>query len=65
MSELKDTWKQTAKSLVLAMSDLSISLYKTAKCGVDAAVEWARKDNAHVQAEGHEIPVDEPNEEKE
>lgn len=58
MSELKNAWKQTAKSVVLALNDLSISLYKTAKAGIDVAVEWARKDNPHVQAEGTEIPQD-------
>lgn len=60
MTELKDAWKQTAKSFVLALNDLSVSLYKTAKAGVDMAVEWARKDNPHVQAEGEEIPEEEP-----
>ena len=60
MTELKEAWRQTAKSFVLALNDLSISLYKTAKAGVDAAVDWARKDNPHVEAEGTEIPVDEP-----
>ena len=63
MAELKDAWMQTAKSVVLALSDLGVSLFKTAKYGVDAAVEWARKDNAHVQAEGTEIPMDDPVEE--
>ena len=60
MSELKDAWKQTAKSAVLALNDLSVSLYKTAKAGIDAAVEWARKDNPHVEAQGTEIPDEEP-----
>ena len=63
MTELKDTWKQTAKSFVLALNDLSVSLYKTAKAGVDMAVEWARKDNPHVQTTGTEIPVDDAVEE--
>ena len=58
MAELKDAWKQTAKSVVLALNDLSISLFKTAKYGVDAAVKWASKDNPHVQAEGKEVPDD-------
>lgn len=58
MAELKDAWKQTAKSVVLALSDLSISLFKTAQYGVDAAVKWAKKDNPHVQAEGKEVPDD-------
>lgn len=60
MAELKDAWKQTAKSAVLALNDLSISLFKTAQYGINAALEWARKDNQHVQAQGTEIPVDEP-----
>lgn len=59
MADLKDTWRQTAKSFVLALNDLGVSLYQTAKAGVDMAVEWARKDNPHVQTEGSEIPVDE------
>ena len=59
MAELKDAWKQTAKSVVLALNDLGVSLFKTAKYGVDAAVEWARKDNPHVQADGCEIPEEE------
>lgn len=66
MAELKDAWKQTAKSFVLALNDLSISLFKTVKAGADAAVEWARKDNPHVvDAEGTEIPVDEPSDAQE
>ena len=60
MAELKDAWKQTAKSAILMLNDLGISLYKTASAGVNAAVEWARKDNPHVQAEGTEIPTEEP-----
>lgn len=60
MSELKDAWKQTAKSAVLALNDLSVSLYKTAKAGIDAALEWARKDNPHVEAQDTEIPDEEP-----
>ena len=59
MAELKDTWVQTAKSFVLAMNDLGVSLAVTAKAGVDAAVEWARKDNPHVQAEGCEVKAEE------
>ena len=60
MAELKDAWKQTAKSFVLALNDLGVSLSASVKAGVDAAVEWARKDNPHVQAEGTEIPCEEP-----
>lgn len=50
MSELKDFWKQTAKSFVLAFNDLGVSLVESAKVGVDKAVEWARKDNPHYEA---------------
>ena len=61
MSDLKKVWKQTAKSFILAFNDLGISLIDTAKAGADFAVEWAKKDNPHVQAEGKEIPTeDEP-----
>ena len=60
MAELKDVWKQTAKSVVIALNDLGVSLFTTAKVGIDAAVEWARKDNPHVQAEGTEVPAEEP-----
>ena len=64
MAELKDTWMQTAKSFVLALNDLGVSLAVTAKAGVDAAVEWAKKDNPHVQAEGREVPTEETVEEQ-
>ena len=56
MADLKGVWKQTAKSFVLAFNDLGISLSKSAKVGIDKAVEWARKDNPHYEAEGVEIP---------
>ena len=63
MSDLKGFWKQTAKSFILAFNDLGVSLAESAKVGVDKAVEWARKDNphyeqaqAHVEAEGVEVP---------
>jgi len=59
MSELKNVWKQTAKSFILALNDLGISLATTAKAGVDKAVEWAKKDNPRYEAEGVEIPTDE------
>lgn len=60
MAELKDLWKQTAKSAVLAFNDLGVSLVESAKYGVDKAVEWARKDNPHYeQAEATEIPTPE------
>jgi len=55
MAELKDYWKQTAKSFVLLMNDLGISLVESARVGVDKAVEWARKDNPHYETEGEEI----------
>lgn len=57
MSDLKGFWKQTAKSFVLAFNDLGVSLVESAKVGVDKAVEWARKDNPHYEAEGVEIPT--------
>lgn len=60
MADLKKAWKQTAKSFILAFNDLGISLVDSAKAGIDAAVEWARKDNPHVEAEGVEIPAEEP-----
>ena len=56
MSDLKGVWRQTAKSFVLACNDLGISLSKSAKVGIDKAVEWAKKDNPHYEAEGVEIP---------
>jgi len=59
MAELKKVWKQTAKSFILAFNDLGISLVDTAKAGADYVVEWAKKDNPHVQAEGTEIPCEE------
>lgn len=62
MSEIKNAWKQTAKSFILAFNDLSTSVFKTAKAGYDATVEWAKKDNPHVQAEGTEIPEEDPKE---
>ena len=60
MADLKKSWKQTAKSFILAFNDLGVSLADSAKVGVDKAVEWARKDNPHVQAEGTEIPTEDP-----
>lgn len=59
MSDLKGAWKQTAKSFILAFNDLGVSLAQSAKSGVDKAVEWARKDNPHYEAEGVEIPTPE------
>ena len=56
MSDLKNTWKQTAKSFIIALNDLGVSLIDTAKAGRDAAVEWAKKDNPHVQTDGREVP---------
>ena len=58
MADLKKAWKQTAKSFILAFNDLGVSLVDTAKAGVDKAVDWAKKDNPHVQAEGKEIPTE-------
>ena len=59
MADLKGAWKQTAKSFILAFNDLGVSLAESAKLGVDKAVEWARKDNPHYEAEGVEIPTPE------
>lgn len=59
MSDLKSVWTQTAKSFVLAFNDLGVSLAQSAKVGIDKAVEWARKDNPHYEAEGVEIPTPE------
>ena len=58
MDDLRKAWIQTGKSLVIAANDLGVSLVKTAKAGVDMAVEWARKDNPHVQTEGTEVPCE-------
>ena len=60
MVDLKKAWTQTGKSFVLAINDLGISLAATARAGIESAVEWARKDNPHVQAEGEEIAAEEP-----
>ena len=59
MAELKDYWKQTAKSFVLALNDLGVSLTESAKVGIDKAVEWARKDNPHYETTGTEVPTPE------
>ncbi len=65
MSDLKQAWKQTAKSFVLAFNDLGVSIADSVKAGRDIAVDWARKDNPHVQesepveAEGVEVPEQE------
>ncbi len=61
MSDLKGSWKQTAKSFILAFNDLGVSLAESAKVGVDKAVEWARKDNTHYEAEGVEVPTPDEN----
>ncbi len=55
MADLKKSWQQTAKSFILAINDLSASVVDTAKAGYDVAMEWAKKDNIHVQAEGTEV----------
>lgn len=61
MSDLKKAWKQTAKSFILAFNDLGASVIDSVKAGKDIAVEWARKDNPHVEndqpveAEGVEV----------
>ena len=66
MADLKKTWQQTAKSFVLAFNDLGVSLADSIKAGRDIAVEWAKKDNPHVQngvpveTDGVEIPEEEP-----
>ena len=60
MEDLKKVWVQAGKSMVIAMSDLGASLIKTARIGVDAALEWAHKDNPHVQTTGHEVPDQKP-----
>ena len=54
MADLKNVWKQTAKSFILAFNDLGVSLAQSAKVGVDKAVEWARKDNPHYEGDGYE-----------
>lgn len=59
MADIKNAWKQTAKSFILAFNDLGVSLAESAKLGIDKAVEWARKDNPHYEAEGAEIPTPE------
>ena len=66
MADLKKTWTQTAKSFVIAFNDLGVSVIDSVKAGRDVALEWAKKDNPHVQndepvdAEGVEIPEEEP-----
>ena len=66
MADLKKSWKQTAKSFVLAFNDLGSSVVDSLKVGKDAAVEWAKKDNPHVEngeqyeTEGVEIADEEP-----
>ena len=57
MADLKKSWQQTAKSFILAINDLSASVIDTAKAGYDVAMEWAKKDNVHVQTDGAEIPA--------
>ncbi|MBQ9516357.1 MAG: hypothetical protein IJR57_09635 [Ruminococcus sp.] len=59
MADIKKAWKQTAKSFILAFNDLGVSLAESAKLGIDKAVEWARKDNPHYEAEGAEVPTPE------
>ena len=66
MADLKKTWTQTAKSFVIAFNDLGVSLADSVKAGRDIALDWAKKDNPHVQntdpvdTEGVEIPEEEP-----
>ncbi len=49
MADLKKTWTQTAKSFVIAFNDLGVSLADSVKAGRDIALDWAKKDNPHVQ----------------
>ncbi len=58
MSDLKSSWKQTAKSFIIAFSDLGASIAESAKAGTSKAVEWAHKDNPHYEAEGVEVPFE-------
>ena len=58
MEDLRKVWIQAGKSLVIAANDLGTSLVKTAKAGIDMAVDWAKKDNPHIRTEGTEIPCD-------
>ena len=55
MEDLNKIWKQTAKSLVIAATDLGESLYATAKYGYDAAVKWAKTDNPRYEASATEV----------
>ena len=55
MSDLGNLWKQAAKSMIIAVTDLSVSVFSTVKAGVDYAVDWAKKDNPHVQTEAAEV----------
>ena len=58
MDDLKQAWIQAGKSLVIALNDLGVSLYKTATTGVNAAVEWAKKDNPHIRTDGVEVDTE-------
>ena len=64
MEDLSKLWKQTAKSLIIAATDLGESLYSTAKYGIDAAVKWAKTDNPRYDANGYEVDATEVDDEE-
>ena len=59
MSDLKQVWKKTAKSLVLAANDLGEALVESAKVGREQVVKWAQSEDAPIETDAVEMPADE------
>lgn len=58
-TDLKKSWKRTAKSLVVAANDLGTSILDSAKVGYEATMEWANskdEDGECVNTQGTEVP---------
>lgn len=65
MSDLKNAWKKSAKSLILAANDLGEAVIDSVKVGREKLIAWAQtkdepiKSNVNtVEADGTEIPTE-------
>lgn len=58
MSDLKQAWKKTAKSLVLAADDLGKAVVDSVKVGREKVLEWAQTDDEPIQVDATEIPTE-------
>ena len=62
MSDLKQAWKKTAKSLVIAADDLGKAVVDSVKVGREKVLEWAQTNEEPIQVEATEIPTEETEE---